>query len=539
MWRARHERRSINRFRRADSSISKEPHASADNARVYGFRLLLLFGLAVLSLGAAGCSTEPDASLAQAQPIAVTQILPTRAPTETLVQSQAAAIPTPEPHRPIPERGTITTTYVVRAGDTLLGIALNFSITLEALQQANRITNPASLQVGQRLLIPRLVQGRGPSVRLIPDSELVNGPSAVGFDTDAFVTRQGGYLSGYREQVDGETLTGGQVVQRVADRFSLNPRLLLAALEYVGGWVTQTDLNEQQVLFPLGFRRTNRQSLYLQLSWAAARLNEGYYGWRLGSRLHVQLDDGDLAYVGERINAGTAGVQNYLAALHTRANWLRSASSDAPEAFIHTYRRLFGDPWQYDAGLPIPPDTTQPKLELPWAKGELWLLTGGPHETYGTGTPWGAVDFAPMSVQGCRPLRDWVTAVADGVVARSLPGEVVQSLDPSGDERIGWSVLYLHIATDNRALQGARLRAGDRIGHPSCEGGFSTGAHVHIARKFNGEWVNAEGALPLVLGGWQAFEGAVAYEGSLVHADGSRRVPCQCKEPLHNGVTHR
>ncbi|MCS6773904.1 MAG: hypothetical protein NZ693_07325 [Thermoflexales bacterium] len=129
--------------------------------------------------------------------------------------------------------------------------------------------------------------------------------------------------------------------------------------------------------------------------------------------------------------------------------------------------------------------------------------------------------------------------MADGVVARSLPGEVVLSLDPSGDERIGWSVLYLHISTNDCIPQGARLRTGDRIGHPSCEGSFATGAHVHLARKFNGERVNAEGAIPLILGGWRAFEGSAAYEGSLVHTDGRRRVPCQCKEPLHNGITRR
>lgn len=500
-----------------------------------GFKTIAFVSCA--GLVALGCAPEPPSSPpALAQPISVTQVLPSALP---IRPTPLPATSTPEPRRLVLEGGVVTTTYVVRAGDTLLGIALSFSVTVEALQQANRIANPTSLQVGQRLLVPRPVHGRGPSVKLIPDSELVNGPGAVGFNVDAFVARQGGYLSGYREQVDGETLTGAQVVQRVADRFSVNPRLLLAALEYAGSWVTRAEPSEQQLRFPLGFRRANRQSLYLQLSWAAARLNEGYYGWRLGSRLHVQLEDGSLAYVGEGINAGTAGVQNYLAALHARADWLRAASADDPDAFVHTYRRLFGDPWRYDAGSPIPPGVTQPVLELPWAKGELWLLTGGPHETYGAGTPWGALDFAPMSVQGCQPLRDWVRAVADGVVARSLPGEVVQSLDPSGDERIGWSVLYLHIAADGRAPRGARLRAGERIGHPSCEGGFSTGAHVHIARKFNGEWVNAEGALPLVLGGWRAFEGPAAYEGSLIHADGTRRVPCQCKEPSRNGITHR
>ena len=63
---------------------------------------------------------------------------------------------------------------------------------------------------------------------------------------------------------------------------------------------------------------------------------------------------------------------------------------------------------------------------------------------------------------------------------------------------------------------GAYLHAGDRIGHPSCEGGPATGTHLHIARKYNGEWIAAAGALPFVLDGWTAQSGQKKYEGKLV-----------------------
>jgi hypothetical protein len=68
---------------------------------------------------------------------------------------------------------------------------------------------------------------------------------------------------------------------------------------------------------------------------------------------------------------------------------------------------------------------------------------------------------------------------------------------------------------------------GDLIGHPSCEGGASTGTHVHIARKYNGEWVLAGGPLPMVLSGWQARAGSKPYEGSLVK-DGEVIKACTC-----------
>jgi hypothetical protein len=130
-----------------------------------------------------------------------------------------------------------------------------------------------------------------------------------------------------------------------------------------------------------------------------------------------------------------------------------------------------------------------------------------------------------------------VTAVADGVITRSTRGEVGQSLDSSRDERIGWSVLYLHIGSRNRILAGAQVRAGDPIGHPSCEGGLAAAAHIHLARKYNGEWINAQGETPFDLEGWVAVEGAREYDGALVNgALRLRREPCECKQPGLNGI---
>jgi len=74
---------------------------------------------------------------------------------------------------------------------------------------------------------------------------------------------------------------------------------------------------------------------------------------------------------------------------------------------------------------------------------------------------------------------------------------------------------------------GTWVDKGDPLGHPSCEGGHSTGTHVHIARKFNGEWVAADGPMPFVLSGWTAHAGAVAYAGYL-ERDGMKVTACTC-----------
>jgi hypothetical protein len=105
----------------------------------------------------------------------------------------------------------------------------------------------------------------------------------------------------------------------------------------------------------------------------------------------------------------------------------------------------------------------------------------------------------------------------------------VLDLDGDSDERTGWVIFYLHVATEGRATVGAVLKAGDPIGHPSCEGGKATGTHVHIARKYNGEWISAEGSLAFDLEGWMAHNGAQPYLGSLTRY--SRTVTaCECSD---------
>ena len=46
-----------------------------------------------------------------------------------------------------------------------------------------------------------------------------------------------------------------------------------------------------------------------------------------------------------------------------------------------------------------------------------------------------------------------------------------------------------------------------------------TGTHLHFARKYNGEWVIADGPLPFVLSGWTVYAGEKPYQGKLVKGD--------------------
>jgi hypothetical protein len=117
--------------------------------------------------------------------------------------------------------------------------------------------------------------------------------------------------------------------------------------------------------------------------------------------------------------------------------------------------------------------------------------------------------------------------VAAGLVLRATNGAVVVDLDGDGREATGWVVLYLHIGARDRVAAGTLIERGQRVGHPSCEGGRSTGTHLHIARKYNGEWIPAYGPVPFNLGGWEAGRGKGEYFGTLTR-DGAVVEACTC-----------
>jgi murein DD-endopeptidase MepM/ murein hydrolase activator NlpD len=317
------------------------------------------------------------------------------------------------------------------------------------------------------------------------------------------------------------------VIDLVALRYSVSPRLLLALLEYQSGALTRPEASPDIREYPLGKRDWEYKGLYGQLIWAANLLNNGYYSFRGGRLLEIETQDGRLERFDPWINAATASLHNYFNHIHDPKQYQFDIS---PDGFARTYREFFGDPWTNEQAH-IPGSLEQPALILPFQPGYVWAYTGGPHTAWGVGEPLAALDFAPPSVRGgCLPTDQWATAVADGLVVRSEVGTVVLDLDGDGDERTGWVIFYLHVGSEGRARLGDRLKQGDIVGHPSCEGGTSTGTHIHIARKYNGEWMLAEGMqgiLAFNLEGWTAKNGSAIYEGTLVR--GSQVVTaCTC-----------
>jgi LasA protease len=421
--------------------------------------------------------------------------------------------------------------YLVQSGDTLEAVAAHFNTTVEDIRKNNPDlpVKTTTLIPNQILRVPLyLAPFTGTPFQMLPDSEVAAGPSMTEFPGRKFVDASPGYLKTYSEYVFGQSLGGWGIVETVARDFSVHPRLLLALLEYRSGAISRNDQSDALKSYPLGSTDITDIGLGMQLSWAAEELNEGYYGWRTGQIDELELADGRISRPDPWQNAGTVAVQYLL------AHWFGQGEFDkavSPDGFVQTYEHLFGDPFSYSEEL-IPGDLQQPALQLPFEPNKIWTFTGGPHSAWGHGLPWAAIDFAPPAEKhGCQDSPEWVTAVAAGLVVRSGPATVVLDLDFDGDEHTGWIVFYYHIAEAGRAAVGTRLQTGDRIGHPSCEGGTATGTNIHIARRYNGEWIPAGGPLAFNLSDWIVGYGDEAYQGTLSYYLETVLQACDCVSP--------
>lgn len=508
-----------------------------------------LIPVAILALAALACvRSQPDiivitATFAPPTPPTIALSLPTFSPTQTASATQdngAAANTSAEQTR----------VYVVRPGDTLTGIAAANGISLSSLLELNPMQNPNLVEVGQVIQLPPLPNEVGSSLPIISDQLVVRSPASRGFDVAEFVSRQPGYIRTATDLVGTELLTAAQIVNRVSLEYSVDARLLLALLEYRSGWLSNPEPSETEQVYPmrigaspLGF---DRNGLYRQLTWGADRLNSGYYNWKQGTRRTLELADGRRLLLDTRLNAGTAAVQYLFSLTDNFGEWSRGVGTDG---FIQIYNRYFGDSLSGFNESVIPSDLVQPELALPFERGQIWYYTGGPHGGWGSGSAWAAIDFAPPDdlanvTSACYISQYFVTAVAPGIIARTDTGVVVLDLDGDGDESTGWSILYLHLADADRITAGTRVDTGARIGRPSCDGGFSNGTHVHIARRYNGEWIPADCSAcagdyqppTFNLGGWSVVGlPAQEYQGFLAR-DGQRRIAEQGRGVADNQV---
>jgi LasA protease len=477
--------------------------------------------------GSVPTSSPPPAVTPTQIPETINAVVPetTQTPVPTFSEAFVTQEGTVLAENTLESTGNIPTLlYYAQSGDWLPALAVRFGVDVNEIASPKILPERGLLDPGTLLIIPDTLDRSGPftpAVQLVPDNELIFSSTAIDFDVATYVKEAGGYLSSYRQYL-GSTgwLSGAGEIDRLANENSINPRLLLAILDYEASWVRGRPENEFRTDYPLGHESFKYKGMFMQMVWAVNQLSNGYYNWRAGKMIELNFRDGNKLRIDPSLNAGTVALMYYFSRNHSYNEWLRIM--DQTSGFASFYQNMFGDPWsRADAFGPVyPPGINQPEMSLPFEVDDPWAFISGPHGAWERDGALAALDFAPPSAKtGCLASDHWIVSAAPGLVVRSGNGVVVVDMDGDGSEQTGWNLLYLHVASNRRVAKGVWVEEDAPIGYPSCEGGISTGTHLHFARKYNGEWVIADGPLPFVLSGWTVYAGEKPYEGKLVKGD--------------------
>ena len=145
---------------------------------------------------------DPELLAALTTPVAAPVIAPTFTPTPGSAQPEtvnAASSPTPAAAgAPDAEES-----YVVQAGDSLLAIAGRFGVTLQAIMDANNLTNPDFVFSGQRLVIPSGAQPTAAPAAPTTTSNSSTQPVGAGLRVASFISN--GALPGEAVQIANDS----------------------------------------------------------------------------------------------------------------------------------------------------------------------------------------------------------------------------------------------------------------------------------------------------------------------------------------------
>lgn len=134
-------------------------------------------------------------------------------------------------------------------------------------------------------------------------------------------------------------------------------------------------------------------------------------------------------------------------------------------------------------------------FSLPFATGETWTLTGGPHENNV------AIDFAG----GTGNIR----AARDGVAYVPCANKILIY------HANGWQTGYYHVANIAVTNGQSGITRGQFLGKTSAQvgcGGSATGAHVHFWTMIN---VTNQSIVGQDIGGWTVQAGTSSYQGCM------------------------
>jgi LasA protease len=319
----------------------------------------------------------------------------------------------------------------------------------------------------------------------VEDSTFVYGPSLLGFDVAAYLGANAPHLVSHAE-----------VISHWCGFYSVSPKVLLAVLEARSGVLTSPGaIADPTAGLVAG------ASFDDQVQALLAELTEDFYAFR--GRSQAERDAAGM-------NAATFALVNAFRNDATIEAFAPAVES-ARESFIGMLTRLFPEALldrQLDVSIDAIPPTDL--IQMPWTLGDSWYFNGVHTNSGNNSGPRASIDFT-------RIWQLWGGNVTTDYVVASLPGTVTvfSSCQVRVTSLTGWAVNYYHldqiqVTTGQQVTPNQRLAA--YAGNESqalCQGGSSTGPHVHFTLIQDGFFSALDGA---TLGTYLVHSGQFDYD---------------------------
>ncbi|MFR9719181.1 M23 family metallopeptidase [Aeromonas diversa] len=308
-----------------------------------------------------------------------------------------------------------------------------------------------------------------------PDEQLfVYGEAALAFDLEGYLSREAPHL-----------LPRLETIRHWAGATSINPQLLLALMEQRSQLLSRPRARAFEQPFGMA---VGERGFTPQLAAMARTLSERFYQAR------------------ELAERRPKGVTRSIA---PTALALQTLPGSGHPPLAEVYEQLFGRGSFYSAATPkaTPAPLLAGLFQMPWRQGYSWKVNGA-HAHSGSGFPLSSID-ASYDWPGWGSPTYTVAAANSGTVT------VFSRCQVRVTHSSGWATNYYHMA-DIAVRSGDYVEANTRLGtyasdrnQALCEGGSSTGPHLHFSLLYNGVFRSLQGT---TLGGYQVNVGSYSYD---------------------------
>lgn len=279
---------------------------------------------------------------------------------------------------------------------------------------------------------------------------------------------------------------------------SINPKVILALIELQSGLLSDPDADINNAFAGL----SDEHGFDAQLEDVVMMLSQRFYAYKQWQ--DSQATPETSKYAGEEItnrvntNSSTAATVALVSVLKKQVlskDNVNYAKSDLT-GFLATFERLFPDSraqLQRSSKSALQSSNQQFaaasfSMNLPWSSGYYWY-SGGAHSNTGSGYPYSSLDFNNGS-GGWGTNTPYVQAAHGGTITR------FSSCNIRVTHSSGYSTNYYHMSnlqysSGDFVQPGAWLgRYANNYNQALCEGGQSSGPHVHFTLLYNGQQVS-------------------------------------------------